>query len=103
MPACMNVRRRTGIVIFDIRILPGRPLGVVCSHETSVNFTSLPLSNAVRTKSVTRFRSNILYPACGAVKKREASSHVHAMRVKSVPATLSQYTYGREQRRVAPV
>src|SRR6266581_6727646 len=72
MPACTNVRRRTGIVIFDIRTLPGRPLGVVCSHETSVNFTLLPLSNAVRTKSVTRFRANIFYPACGAVKKRGA-------------------------------
>jgi hypothetical protein len=57
-----------------------------------VNFTSLPLSNAARIKSETRFKANIFYRACGAVKKRGASSHVHAL--KSLPAILSQYTRG---------
>jgi hypothetical protein len=57
-----------------------------------MNFTSLPPSNAARIKSVTRFKANIFYPACCAVKKREASSHVHAL--KSVPTILSQYPHG---------
>jgi len=56
-----------------------------------VNFNSFPLSNAARIKSETRFKVNIFYRACGTVKKREASSHVHAL--KSPPAILSQYTH----------